>query len=204
MVQGFNHNQKSVKQISIRRIASGMAVLLCIGLFTMASNQAYSHPHKSNSDLKREGLEEVKNKHEAMREKAEEQRLKLQERRSELRKEALERREAHKQKNNKRRAQTEEKKAEHLSFKNQLLSMLAADGIISTEKEGVNIRYFEGDLIANGINLSEQFGDEYKALWADYNRVVSDQSYINITAGSYEIREITEDGASHHFVMQTN
>ncbi len=199
MVNNFNRNQNSIKRMTVK-----IAALLCLGLFGMTATQAYSHPHKSNKDSKKEGIKEVQNKQDDIRKKVEDRRIELEERRAALRKDAAERRKLREQESAKRRAEADVKKAEHLAFKNQLLSMLVTDGVISTDKEDVSIKYFDSDLIANGVNLSEQFGDKYKTLWTQYNRVVSDQSYLNIKLGSYELREITEDGKSHHFVMQTN
>jgi len=199
MVHNFNRNQNSIK-----RITAKLTALLCAGLFTVAATQAYSHPPKPNSDPKTEDIEEVKNKHEAMRKKAEERRIKAQERSSTVRKEAEDRRELRKQETIKRREEAEERKAKHLTFKTELLSMLLNDNVIISKKDAVTITYSDGDPIANGINLTAQFGDKYKALWFNHNRKISEQSYLNIMPGSYEIREITEDGGSHHFVTQTN
>ena len=204
MVHNFNRHPESIKQSSLKRAALRLIALFSVGLFSMTSTQAYGHPLKSDTNPATERLEKMKNKHEQTRKRAEEQRNKAQERSSALRKEAAERRELHKQENIKRRAKTEEKKAKHLTFKTELLSMLLNDEIITSEKDAITILYSDGDPIANGVNLTVQFGDKYKALWLDHNRAISEQSYLNIMPGSYEIREITEDGGSHHFVIQTN
>ena len=82
--------------------------------------------------------------------------------------------------------------------------MIRFNASIFDVNEVINISYFGGDPIANDINLSEQFGDKYKTLWGEHNRIISEQSYLNIMPGSYEIREITEDGMSRHLTMQTN
>ena len=204
MVHNLNRNQGYIKQSSLKRVVSRLATLLCAGFFSIVSTQVYSHPHKSNNDPATDGLKEMKNKYEQMRKRTEEQRIKAQERSSALRKEAKERRVLRKQESIKRREEAEEKKAKHLTFKTKLLSMLLNDNVIISKKDAVTITYSDGDPIANGINLTAQFGDKYKALWSNHNRTISEQSYLNIMLGSYEIREVTKDGGSHHFVTQIN
>ena len=124
------------------------------------------------------------------------------ERVAKLRQEANERRELQKQKAALHRAANEQQKTKYMAFKTDLVDMLKSDGVIVSNNETIKITYNEGHPVINGINLSARYGNKYQDLWRRYERVMSDDSYINILAGSYEIREISDDGASFHFLMQ--
>jgi len=81
--------------------------------------------------------------------------------------------------------------------------VLTSDNALELEQYTVKITYENANIIANDVNLSEKFGTRYAELWAMYNRVITDSSYIMITPGSYEIREISDTGGNYHFRMQT-
>jgi len=122
-------------------------------------------------------------------------------RRSAIRAQAMERRQAHAKEIEIRKKQQEIEKEKRLNFKAQLLDMLTRDGVIESRDQDLNIRYKDGQPIANDINLYALYGDKYNALWNDYGLIMSDDSYMNITPQQYEIKEITKDGRSRHYQM---
>lgn len=173
---------------------------LCACLFSAVSLPTFAHPEPSNTPK----AESMTDKHKDMRARAKAQREKANERAAKRRAEANERREKHKQEAALRRAERQKVTDKYLVFKTELLALLKQDGVIASEDEPVEIEYVDGDPIANSVNLTENFGDKYKALWDEHGRSTTDHSVIRIRPGSYEIKERTESGGSHHFVMQTD
>jgi len=153
--------------------------------------------------------ETAKARAQALREQS---KLQAQQRRSQLHEQRLARKALMEEQRAARKTQTDQERTRHLNFKAELVSMLIADSIIvapqALETQAVDldvkITYLDGDILANGVNLSERFGQKYLSLWLSYDRMISDDSYILINETSYEIREISDTGGSYHFMMQTN
>ena len=176
---------------------------LCAGLISAGSELANAHPEPSVTDSKAERVKQMTEKRNLIRAKSQKRTEEARERAAIARENANKSRELQKEKSVLRRLENEKKREIHLAFKTELLTMLQDDGVISSEHEAVEITYNSGHPILNDIDLSARFGDKYENLWAAHDRLMSDSSYLNISDGSYELREITKDGASHHFVMQT-
>ncbi len=106
------------------------------------------------------------------------------------------------------RAKTDALRARHEDFKSDLLAMLIEDGLIETQNElsayDVKATYKSGDILINGSNVSQRFDGRYETLWTQYNRVISDPSYIHISPNSYEIREVNASGGNYHYQAQSN
>lgn len=192
------------KQVSKRLTASTVAAISVVALCSLAPMMAQGQPEKADEDhaLTREDI--ITERRDDMHAKANLQREQAKERAAAIRHEAVERRKMQQLKAAARREETNKQKEQAMAFKVRLLDMLIDDGVIATDVDLVDVTYLKGDVVANTINVSVQFGEKYTDLWTEYDRVISDQSYLKITPGTYEIKEITEDGSSHHFVMQSN
>ena len=148
--------------------------------------------------------ETAKARAQALREQS---KLQAQQRQSQLHEQRLARKALMEEQRAARKAQTDQERTRHLNFKAELVSMLIEDSIIVASQAvdlDVKITYLDGDILANGVNLSERFSQKYPSLWLNYDRMISDDSYILINETSYEIREISDTGGSYHFMMQTN
>lgn len=173
---------------------------LCISLFSAGSPAAFGHPEPSN----KEPANSMTDKRNDIRARAEAQRHKANERAVKRRTEVNERREKHKQEAELKRIERQKVTEKYLNFKSELLTLLQQDGVIETADESVKIEYVDGAPIANSVNLSKYFGKKYEALWSAHGRLKTDRSSLNIAPGYFELKEVTEEGRSHHFVMQTN
>lgn len=175
---------------------------LLAGVFSAVSMSAYTHPKQSDTDSTLERAEKMTDKRSLIRAKSQERREQAKKRAATARQEANERRELHNQKTALRRIEREKEQEKYHAFKADLVKMLKDDGVVNSEHEAIRVIYVDGHPILNDIDLSARFGDKYENLWAAHDRLISNNSYINIMAGSYEIREIKDDGSSYYFVMQ--
>ena len=177
---------------------------LCAGLISAGSELANAHPEPSVKDSKAERVKQMTEKRNLIRAKSQKRAEEARERAATARENANKRRELNKEKRALSRIENEKNREKHLAFKAELLTMLQDDDVINSEYETVEITYDAGHPILNEIDLSARFGDKYVNLWAAHDRIISDASYLNIVDGSYEIREITNDGVSYHFLMQAS
>jgi len=204
-------------KVSVKKIAA--LILWCLGLISISSFISHAQTETlpaAHQDLRleRTAPTDLTQKESHMVSQHEDAKLRLKRLREKSQKRAAERAELRRlrkaevmQARAARQVRSEQERERHMAFKTELLSMLAADAVLepntAPHDEAVEITYKDGDIFANGINLSEQFGTQYHELWQDYERAISDMSYIIITPKLYEIRETGGSGANYHFRLQT-
>lgn len=186
-------------------IRLGKAVSFLGGISLLGVSIAHSHPLPETDTKTQQShqIEDMKKRQNAQSLKIQKRRAESDARRASIRAKAIERRRLHDQKVIKHKAKLKAEKARRLDFKTQLLDMLVHDGVIESKQQSVKITYRDGHAIANNINLHTRYGNKYNNLWRAYGFILSEDSYINITPHQYEIKEVTEDGASRHYQLSS-
>jgi len=183
------------------KAASTIAIILNFGVV-----KAHSHPlpETETNVHQKQHVEDMEDRREAQRIKIQKRRAEAEARRADLQSKAKQSLLKTKKKLAQRKALNEVEKAKQLDFKEQFLDMLLDDGVITSREQNVNVIYINNHPIVNGIDIQAEFGDKYRKLWESFDRLMSNNSYMNITPHHYEIREITKHGRTRHYQISFN